>query len=52
LGPLGQKYVEAVLKGTRDKQKSDVDYVYGVYLNKDGLMDLAINVSTWMMQTT
>jgi len=24
LGPLGQKYVEAVLRGTRDKQKSDV----------------------------
>jgi len=22
----------------RDKQKSDVDYVYGVYLHKDGLM--------------
>ena len=38
LGPLGQKYVEAVLRGTRDKQKSDVDYVYGVYLHKDGLM--------------
>jgi len=30
--------VEAVLRGTRDKQKSDVDYVYGVYLHKDGLM--------------
>jgi len=38
LGPLGQKYIEAVLRGTRDKQKSDVDYVYGVYLHKDGLM--------------
>jgi len=38
LGPMGQKYVEAVLRGTRDKQKSDVDYVYGVYLHKDGLM--------------
>ena len=38
LGPLGQKYIKAVLKGTRDKQKSDVDYVYGVYLHKDGLM--------------
>ena len=37
LGPLGQKYVEAVLRGTRDKQKSDVDYVY-VYLHKDELM--------------
>ena len=35
---LDQKYVEAVLRGTRDKQKSDVDYVYGVYLHKDGLM--------------
>ena len=37
LGPLGQKYIEAVLRGTRDKQKSDVDYVYGVYLHKEGL---------------
>ena len=36
LGPLGQKYVEAVLRGTRDKQKSDIDY--GIYLYKDGLM--------------
>ncbi|KYM83648.1 hypothetical protein ALC53_05877 [Atta colombica] len=35
LGPLGQKYVEAVLKGTQDYM---VDYVYGVYLHKDGLM--------------
>ncbi|KYN16163.1 hypothetical protein ALC57_11595 [Trachymyrmex cornetzi] len=34
LGPLGQQYVEAFLRG--DKQKSD--YVYGVYLHKDGLM--------------
>ncbi|KYN23124.1 hypothetical protein ALC57_04465 [Trachymyrmex cornetzi] len=34
LGPLGQQYVEAVLRG--DKRKSD--YVYGVYLHKDGLM--------------
>ena len=38
LGPLGQKYVEAVLRGARDKQKSGIDYVYGVYLHKDGLM--------------
>jgi len=38
LSPLGQEYVEAVLRGTRDKQKSDVDYVYGVYLHKDELM--------------
>ena len=38
MDPLGQKYVEAVLRGTRDKQKSDVDYVYGVYLHKDELM--------------
>ena len=36
MGPLGQKYVEAILRGTRDKQKSNVDY--GVYLHKDGLM--------------
>jgi len=35
LGPLDQKYVEAVLRRTRDKQKSDIDYVYGVYLHKD-----------------
>jgi len=27
-----------ILRRTRDKQKSDVDYVYGVYLHKDGLM--------------
>jgi len=38
LGPLGQKYVETILKRTRYKQKSDVDYVYGVYLHKDGLI--------------
>ncbi|XP_018058117.1 PREDICTED: uncharacterized protein LOC108693592 [Atta colombica] len=38
LGPLGQKYVGAVLRGTRDKQKNGIDYVYGVYLHKDGLM--------------
>ena len=38
LGPLGQKYVESVLRGTRDKQKNDVDYVYSIYLHKDGLM--------------
>jgi len=38
LGPLGQKYVETIPRRTRDKQKSDVDYVYGVYLHKDGLM--------------
>ena len=38
LGPLGQKYVEAVLRGARDKQKSGIDYVYGVYLHKDALM--------------
>jgi len=36
--PLSQKYVEAVLRKTQDKQKSDVDYVYGVYLYKNGLM--------------
>jgi len=51
LSPLSQKYVDAILRETRDKQKSDVDYVYGVYLYKDGLM-MAINVSTWMMRTT
>jgi len=38
LGPLGQKYVESVLRGTRDKQKNDVDYVYSIYLHKDELM--------------
>ncbi|KYN44966.1 hypothetical protein ALC56_00618 [Trachymyrmex septentrionalis] len=37
LGPLGQKYVEAVLRGARDKE-SGIDRVYGVYLHKDGLM--------------
>jgi len=35
LGPLSQKYIETTLRGTRDKQKCDVDYVYGVYLHKD-----------------
>ena len=49
---LGQKYVEAVLRGTQYKQKSDVDYMYDVYLHKDGLMFGNINVSTWMMRTT
>ena len=34
LGPLGQKYVEAVLRGARDKE-SDIDRVY---LHEDGLM--------------
>ena len=38
LGPLGLKYIEAVLRGARNKQKSGIDYVYGVYLHKDGLM--------------
>ncbi|EGI66632.1 hypothetical protein G5I_04840 [Acromyrmex echinatior] len=38
LGPLGLKYIEAVLRGARNKQKNGIDYVYGVYLHKDGLM--------------
>ena len=37
LGPLGQKYVEAALRGVQDKE-SGIDHVYGVYLHKDGLM--------------
>ncbi|KAG5324087.1 YMD3 protein, partial [Pseudoatta argentina] len=37
LGPLGQKYVEAVLRGVQDKE-SGIDHVYGIYLHKDGLM--------------
>ncbi|KYN20068.1 hypothetical protein ALC57_07574 [Trachymyrmex cornetzi] len=37
LDQLGQKYVEAVLRGTHDKE-SGIDHVYGVYLHKDGLM--------------
>jgi len=37
-GPLGQKYIEAVLRGACDKQKSNIDYVYGIYLHKDELM--------------
>ncbi|KAG5313760.1 LIPHB Lipase, partial [Acromyrmex insinuator] len=37
LGLLGQKYVEAVLRGVQDKE-SGIDHVYGVYLHKDGLM--------------
>ncbi|EGI64136.1 hypothetical protein G5I_07443 [Acromyrmex echinatior] len=44
LGPLGQKYVEAVLRGVQDKE-SGIDHVYGVYLHKGG-QGLAINVST------
>ncbi|EGI59628.1 hypothetical protein G5I_12220 [Acromyrmex echinatior] len=36
LGPLGQKYVEAVLRGVQDKE-SGIDHVYGV-LHKNGLM--------------
>ena len=35
LGPLSQKYI---LRRTREKQKSSIDYVYGVYLHKDDLM--------------
>ncbi|EGI58683.1 hypothetical protein G5I_13201 [Acromyrmex echinatior] len=37
LGLLGQKYVEAVLRGVQDKE-SGIDHVYGIYLHKDGLM--------------
>ena len=37
MGPLGQKYVEAVLRGAKDKE-SGIDRVYGVYLHEDGLM--------------
>ena len=37
MGPLGQKYVEAVLRRARDKE-SGIDRMYGVYLHKDGLM--------------
>jgi len=36
-GPLGQKYVEAVLREAQDKE-SALDYVYGVHLYKNGLM--------------
>jgi len=35
LSPLGQKYVEAVLRGTQDKE-NDIDH--SVYLHKDGLI--------------
>jgi len=35
LGPLSQKYVEAILTGDRE---SDMDRTYGVYLDKDGMM--------------
>jgi len=35
LGPLSQKYVRAILTGDR---KSDIDRMYGVYLDKDGMM--------------
>ena len=37
MSPLSQKYAEAVLRGAQDKE-SGIDYVYGVYLHKDGLM--------------
>ncbi|EGI66456.1 hypothetical protein G5I_05021 [Acromyrmex echinatior] len=37
LGPLGQKYIEAVLRGVQDKE-SGINHVYGVYLHKDGMM--------------
>ena len=37
LGSLVQKYVEAVLRGARDKE-SGIDRVYGIYLHEDGLM--------------
>ena len=37
LSPLGQKYVEAVLRGAQNKE-SGIDHVYSVYLHKDGLM--------------
>jgi len=36
LGPLGQKYVETVLRGAQNKE-SNID-VYSVYLHKNGLM--------------
>jgi len=35
LGPLSQKYVGAILTGDRE---SDMDRMYGVYLDKDGIM--------------
>jgi len=51
LGPLGQKYVETVLRGAPEKE-SGIDDIYGVYLHKDRLMFGKINVSTWMMRAT
>ncbi|KYM94613.1 hypothetical protein ALC62_14755 [Cyphomyrmex costatus] len=35
LGPLGQKYVNMLLSGDREKA---IDHVYGVYLNENGTM--------------
>jgi len=35
LGPLSQKYVGSILTGDRE---SDMDRMYGVYLDKDGMM--------------
>jgi len=35
LGPLSQKYVGAILTGDRE---SDLDRMYGVYLDEDGMM--------------
>jgi len=35
LGPLSQKYIGAILTGDRE---SDMDRMYGVYLDKDGMM--------------
>jgi len=34
---LGQKYIEAVLRGAQDKE-SGINHVYGVHLHKNGLM--------------
>ncbi|KYM81922.1 hypothetical protein ALC53_07614 [Atta colombica] len=35
---VSETFERSATRGTRDKQKSNVDYVYDVYLHKDGLM--------------
>jgi len=48
LGPLSQKYVGAILTGDR---KSDMDRMYGVYLDKDGRCSI-VNGSMWTKRIT
>jgi len=49
LGPLGQKYVEAVLRESRNKERCRLCVQRLTYTRMDWY--LPINVSTWMMRT-